>query len=179
MSTCPCDLLEKLNPFEREKRVVFDDSYDEETMAAKHDYYIDGDMSKIISVTTIIHANFGHFDAEAIIKKILQNKKHSCDPTYKYYQMSAKTIEDMWEKNRDDAAAKGTEMHLNIEKFYNQYPFEDASKEFKQFENFHSKYQDELIPFRTELVVFDDYYRIAGSIDMIFKDRNGEYWIYD
>ena len=179
MSTCPCDYLEKQNKFSREKRVVFDDSFDETTQTAKHDYYIDGDKQNIKSVTTIIHGQFEEFDAPAIIKKILKNKKHQTDSTYKYYKMSEKEILDMWEENRDDAASRGTLMHLNIEKFYNKYPFEDTSVEFKQFMSFHEDYQGELTAFRTELVVFNQYYRIAGSIDMIFKDTSGKYWIYD
>ena len=35
-------------------------------------------------------------------------------------------------------------------------------------------------PFRTELVVFDERLRIAGSIDMLYRDpQTDELWIYD
>lgn len=180
MSTCPCDYLEKKYPFEREKNVVFDDSYDEETGSARHDYYINGDKANIISVTTIIHENFGHFDADAIIKKILKSAKHQNDPDYKYYQMEPETIKKMWDDNRDDAATRGTAMHLHIEQFYNHYPFEDDTVEFKQFLEFHEIAQKEgLQAFRTELVVYDEYHRLAGSIDMLFQDAEGNLWIYD
>ena len=178
MSTCPCDFLEKQNPFLREKRVVFDDSLDDDG-ERRHDYYIDGDKNNITSVTTLIHHNFQPFDADAIIAKILRGRRWKSDQQYRYYQRTKADILDEWEVNRVDASTRGTAMHLHIEQYLNNYPFKDDSVEFQQFLNFKNDYPN-LTPFRTELVVFDEVYRIAGSLDMLYLDKDtGNLWIYD
>lgn len=178
MSTCPCDYLEKQYKFERENRVVFDDSLDESTGERLHDYYIDGNKDDIVSVTTLIHRQFSHFDAEKVVNKIIRNRKHRTDPDYKYYLQTKETILADWEANRVDASSRGTELHLHIEQFYNKYPFTDDTQEFQHFLQFDKDYKH-LTAFRTEMVVFDEYHRLCGSIDMLFKDPDGNLWIYD
>lgn len=51
--------------------------------------------------------------------------------------------------------------------------------EFKQFIEFYNETRTELLPYRTELIMFDEKYQLAGSIDMLFKDPQGSIWIYD
>lgn len=50
--------------------------------------------------------------------------------------------------------------------------------EFKYFLNFVQAYPD-LIPYRTEWVIYDDDLKLSGSIDMLFTDKNGKFHIYD
>lgn len=53
------------------------------------------------------------------------------------------------------------------------------SPEFKQFIEFYNHTRNELFPYRTELIMFDEDYKLAGSIDMLFKDVDGNILIYD
>ena len=56
---------------------------------------------------------------------------------------------------------------------------EDDSIEYEFFQNF-VKDHPHLEAYRTEWCVYDEDLKIAGSIDMVFKDtRNGEFYIYD
>jgi len=179
MSTSGCTYLKIKNPYPRERRIVFDDSVNEKTGERRHDYYIDGSKEKIISVTTIIHRNFPKFDSDAIIAKILRKPQWSNDPSYRYYQKSKEEIEQGWEKNRDYSAKMGSEMHLNIEKYWNNDSHDKMGDEYEKFMEFVGDHP-KLIPFRTELEIFDEKHRIAGSIDMLFTDKTGKnVWIYD
>jgi ATP-dependent exoDNAse (exonuclease V) beta subunit len=50
--------------------------------------------------------------------------------------------------------------------------------EWNYFLNFAKDYP-EFKPYRTEMRVYDEYLKIAGSIDMIYKNRDGSYSIFD
>ena len=50
---------------------------------------------------------------------------------------------------------------------------------FNNLIKFYNATRTELFPFRTELMMFDEYYKVAGSIDMLFKNANGEIVICD
>ena len=69
------DYLKNINLHERDKYIEFDEP--------SHTYTIKGD-SNYTSVTTWNHSHFAHFDADAIIDKMLKSEKMK-DPTYKYY----------------------------------------------------------------------------------------------
>lgn len=57
--------------------------------------------------------------------------------------------------------------------------FEEAFKEARQVYLFWKRHSY-LEPYRSEWVIWDEDYKIAGTIDAIFKDtRDGTYWIYD
>jgi len=50
--------------------------------------------------------------------------------------------------------------------------------EWQYFLNFAANHRD-LIPYRTEWTVFDEDLKLSGSIDMLFRDINGDFHIYD
>ena len=52
------------------------------------------------------------------------------------------------------------------------------STEYKYFLKFYEDYKH-LIPYRTEMLVYDEELQLAGSIDMIFQCSDGNYEIYD
>ena len=105
----PPTYLAKLHPHERDVRIQFDEG--------PHVYTIDGSSDGYVSVTTFNHANFDHFDADAIIKGMMSSKRW---PQSKYYGKTAYEIKADWDKNRDEAAEAGTKMHYDIECYYNQ-----------------------------------------------------------
>ena len=163
----PPTYLAKLYPHERDTRIQFDEG--------PHIYTIDGSSTGYVSVTTFNHANFEHFDADAIIKKMMSSNRW---PQNKYYGQTPDEIKAGWEKNRDEAANAGTKMHYDIECYYNECPNENLSIEYEYFNNFLKAFP-ELKPYRTEWTVFHEDLKLAGSIDMVFENPDGSLLIYD
>lgn len=162
----PQKYLKERNPHPRDNRILFDEP--------THTYTIDGD-SDYTSVTTFNHSLFENFDADKIIKNMKKSKNWQ---NSKYYGKTDEEIKDIWDKNRDEAASAGTKMHYDIECYYNNNPKENNSIEYTYFINFTKAYP-ELKPYRTEWTVFNEDLKLAGSIDMVFENENGELLIYD
>jgi len=161
--------LAKLNAHERDQYIEFDEG--------PHIYTVHGEQG-YTSVTTLNHAHFSHFDADAIIDKMLKNTRKMADPEYKYYNMTREEIKAMWDKNRDQAAGAGTQMHYDIECYYNKMPVSNDSVEFEWFLRFVADFP-ELKPYRTEWMVYYEELKLSGSIDMIFENPDGTLQIYD
>lgn len=166
MSFNPPEFLKNKNPHPRDDRILFDEP--------THTYTIDGD-SNYLSVTTFNHGLFEKFDADKIIANMRKSKNW---PNSKYYGLSDSEIKSMWDKNRDEAANAGTLMHYDIECYYNECPNVNTSIEYEYFMNF-TKAFPELKAYRTEWTVFHEELRLAGSIDMVFENEEGDLLIYD
>tara|TARA_B110000211_G_scaffold189169_1_gene215328 strand:- start:399 stop:1145 length:747 start_codon:yes stop_codon:yes gene_type:complete len=160
------DFLRKRNPHPRDERITFEEG--------PHIYTIDG-VSDYTSATTVVHAHFSTFDADKIITKMQNGRRWIVS---KYFGMTREEIKAQWENNRSSAAAAGTKMHLDIEKFYNNIPVENDSIEYKYFKNFIQSIPN-LTPYRTEWMVFDTSLKLAGSIDMVYEQEDGTLLIYD
>lgn len=141
-----------------------------------HIYTVHGEQG-YTSVTTWNHHHFSHFDADAIIDKIL-NGKNMLDPNYKYYGMTREQIKASWDKNRDAASGSGTQMHYDIECYWNGMDVKNDSLEFQWFLQFVRDYP-ELKPYRTEWMVYYEELKLSGSIDMVFELPDGTLQIYD
>ncbi|KAG5191290.1 FirrV-1-A45 [Tribonema minus] len=151
-------MLAAKNPHPRDERIRF--------VEDTHTYYIDGSSTGYLSCTTFIHKAFGTFDADKIITRMMQSPKFAIGD---YAGMTRKEIKAKWDKNRDEAAAAGTKMHLNLELFYNDGPHTEEGKEWELFCKFRDAFPD-LKAYRTEMVVFAEDVKIAGSIDMVYHD---------
>lgn len=123
-----------------------------------------------VSVTTLID-RFFPFDMERFIKG--KAKKEA---------ISEAQVLREFEKNRDEAATKGTYLHEQIEHFLNGDEYDDSSKEFGLFMDF---YREVVVSRGFEFVeaekrVLLEKYNIAGTVDALFKKpgRN-EYLIVD
>lgn len=165
-------LLETKNPHHRDSLIVFDEP--------SHTYTINGD-SDYMSATTFVHSNFGEFDEDLIIGRMMSSKNWTSN---KYYGMTAEEIKAAWELNRNQAADAGTKMHAQIEDFYNglfDLATLPATIEMNAFRSFHADFMLEqgLVPFRTEWRVFHEELRIAGTIDMTYIDKEGNLYIVD
>ena len=110
----------------------------------------------------------------------------------KYFGMTKKEIKDQWNKNGKDVSSQGTLLHYYIEQFMNMpseisecthldlkeiylitKPFSDPiidSIEWSYFINFIDMFPN-FQPYRTEWTIFDTELKIAGSIDMIYKNN--------
>ena len=141
-----------------------------------HIYEINGCSDGYISVTTLIHTFFPHFDSDSIAQKVYNKNNKNIDS--EYYNMSVDEITAKWEFNRDSAAKLGTEMHRSIEFYFNNIELDNNSKEFGMFLEFLKDYPD-LVPYRTEWCVYDESIKLSGSIDMTFLNADGTLDICD
>ena len=153
------DLLSSKNHYERDKRIQFSDS--------DHTYLIDK-KNKAVSVTELIGRYFPKFD-----KEFWANKESI--KTGKPKNEILKKWDDLGKKARD----LGTELHEQIENFYNSKEY-IRSKELDKFFKFHKNHiQDKYQPHRTEWRIFDEDKNLAGTVDMVYEKENGELFIFD
>ena len=153
------DLLSSKNHHERDERIQFSDS--------DHTYLIDK-KNKAVSVTELIGRYFPKFD-----KEFWANKESI--KTGKPKNEILKKWDDLGKKARD----LGTELHEQIENFYNSKEY-IRSKEIDKFFKFHKNHiQDKYKPHRTEWRIFDEDKNLAGTVDMVYEKENGELFIFD
>tara|TARA_Y100000589_G_C26996273_1_gene564787 strand:+ start:112 stop:876 length:765 start_codon:yes stop_codon:yes gene_type:complete len=155
--------LDKLNSHPRDKNIVFDEG--------PHIYYIKGSNDNT-SVTTFVHNSlFPCFDPDKTIDKMMSSSNWIKS---KYFGMDREQIKDQWEVTKKEASEAGTKMHLDIELFYNDMKYKNSSIEFQYFLKFNNEIivPSNLTPFRTEWVVYDEEYKLAGSIDMLYQVDN-------
>ena len=184
MSFNPQTYLEKLYPHPRDKRITFDEPthiYTIETIdeSSGEKIYDSG----FTSVTTWVHSHFNDFNSDKVITNMMSSSNW---PNNKYYGMTRQQIKDAWEKNRDESARAGTLMHYDIECYYNNEDVSNDSIEYKYFKDFEEArtqpggFGENLIPYRTEWMVFDKELRLSGSVDMIYENKDdGTLQIYD
>lgn len=165
---CVPDYLAKKNAHPRDQYIEFDEG--------PHIYTVHGEQG-YTSVTTWNHHHFPKFDSDAIITKMLSSKNMS-DPKYKYYGMTREQIQDQWNKKRDTSALAGTNMHYDIECYYNNIDVENTSVEFSFFKKFLVDFPD-LKPYRTEWMIYYEELKLSGSVDMVYENPDGTLQIYD
>ena len=165
----PPTYLSKKNSHPRDKNIVFDEG--------PHIYTIKGD-SNYMSVTTWNHSHFPHFNPDSVIKKMMASEKW---PNNKYFGKTPEEIKKIWNDNGKNASEAGTKMHYDIECYYNfmDVEIDEDCLEFKYFEEFEEEIGQYLKPYRTEWMVYDEELRFAGSIDMVFENKDGTLELYD
>jgi len=165
----PPSYLAELNTHHRDAHIIFDEG--------PHIYTIDGD-SNYMSVTKWNHSHFPYFDADKIITKMMNSKKW---PKSEYFGKTHNEIKALWKKNGQEASKAGTKMHYDIECFYNEMDIEveEDCIEWKYFEKFEKEIGEHLEAYRTEWMIWDEELKLAGSIDMVFRNPDGTLLIYD
>jgi len=178
------------NSDSRDKNIVL---YEED-----HRYVINGDpKTEYTSVTTFCHSYFEEFNADEVIKNMVNSK--GWKKGHKYYGLTPDEIKAGWEKNSHDSAIAGTSLHYEIECFMNnpllsanyknkelydlymiknKNTHDTKSVDWKYFINFIRDHPD-LKPYRAEWLVYNENAKIAGSIDMVFENQDGTLSIYD
>lgn len=147
-----------------------------------HVYTINGSSKGVISCTKFLHDFFPHFDADAVIKKMMSSPKW---PQNKYYGKTAAQIKQEWNQNGANASEAGTAMHLAIEQYLHGHkeliePGVLETLEWHYFMNFWKEAKKDLIPYRSEWEVWSEEHKLAGSIDMVFYRKSDDsYVIYD
>lgn len=136
---------------------------------------------KFTSVTTLIHKYFPQFDAEVIIPRMMASPKWN---TSKYYGMTAKQIKAKWQKENTQASSLGTTMHKTIEAFLagEAISISKFTKEMHLFLRFWREYMTKNPThklFRIEWWIYGEDVDIAGAIDIVMIDENGDLYILD
>jgi len=123
--------------------------------------------AEYISVTTLID-RFFPFDLERFIQG--KAKKEG---------LSEEEVFEEFEKNREEAAKKGTFLHEQIERFLKGEAYDDSTKEFDLFKQF---YREVIVNKGFEFVeaekrILLDKYNVAGTVDALFKKANSEDYV--
>jgi hypothetical protein len=154
----------------------------------EHSYAINGSKAGWVSCTQFKGQFFGHFDADAVIKKMMSGANWVKSP---YYGKTAEEIKAGWSASGEEASTAGTRMHLDIEHFYNSSELSvesmkrdddwtpNASPEWDQFMAYQARHGSKMTPYRTEWLVWMEEIKLAGSIDMLYKKDDGTFAIYD
>jgi len=89
-------------------------------------------------------------------------------------------IVKLWSKLGEAASARGTYVHLQCELHCNDELYDTAAPEVRQYLKFRADHPN-LTPYRTEWSVFSrlGLYVVAGQIDGIYVDPEGEYFMID
>ena len=180
--------LSNNNPHERDKGIKFYERYHKyEVLKEKYQKYI--------SVTTWVHSHFPKFDADAIIKSMMNGK--GWVPGHKYWGLTPDEIKATWNNTRDSSAGAGTNLHETIEKFMNNNDLASGYTQtelYDAYENINENINDNiewsyfiqfvkdhphLKPYRTEWIIFHEDVKIAGSVDMVYENPDGTLEIYD
>lgn len=167
-----------------------------------HRYHILTDPdSKYTSVTTWNHSHFPKFDADGVIAGIMKGK--AWKEGHKYWGLTAAEIKQQWSNNGASVSAYGTDMHYRIECFMNNPdlepgythkelydfyerlikrgyspPLDAEPLEWQYFIQF-VKDTPDLKPYRTEWLIYNEDFKISGSIDMVYENPDGTLAIYD
>ena len=167
-------LYNQTNRFEQDQHIKF--------FAAQHIYTVDGIQYK--SVSSVISELFPEFDTEYWSN--VKGKERGVSPAQ---------VAEEWESNGRESRGVGTFLHQQIEnhllhkpisleyhyKYQGSYVQDDCidniDLEFGYFIEFLN--ETTINPFRSEWRVFDKSLNIAGTIDLITKNEDGTYTIYD
>ena len=163
-------MLAARNPHLRDALLSFEPGEHKYTVAGRG-----GDRS----VTTAIAKCFPAFDADEVIRGMMTSARWDQS---KYYGLSPDQIKRLWREKGETAAAEGTKMHEAIEDHFNGCPGAIdrlGECERRQFAAFLDRLPETLEPYRTEWAIWDDELGLAGTVDMVFKNENGEFLIYD
>ena len=141
-----------------------------------HTYTINGLDSDYMSVTKWVHSHFPSFNADIIIDKMMASDRWEKS---KYFGKTKENIKALWKRNGILASRAGTKLHEDIEYFWNGDERENNSIEYTYFQEFVKHCASELLPYRTEMMIYHEEWKLAGSVDMIFEKADGTLVIYD
>jgi len=142
---------------------------------ASHTYTFKGKV--LTSVTQFLSRYKQKFDEEKWSKYVSRRDK-----------IPVALVKEQWDTKRDNACDLGTNVHMYAEYVINTLmdkPFDKpkainnkAVRMMKQLDKLFYQ-QAEVKPLQSELLVFNEQYRIAGTIDFIYKDTKGNIYLAD
>jgi len=194
--------LSQTNPHIRDQNLVFDEP------AHKYSITTDP-TSKYTSVTTWNHTHFPHFDADEVIEKMMKGKNWNqynkywgktaqeikdgwtanaqavsgagTDLHFDIECFMNQEITNTTPKLKPNPNPKPS--HKDLLENYEAYlaagnPLPNDSVEWQYFLTFARQFPD-LVPYRTEWMIYHEDLKLAGSIDMVYENPDGTLMIYD
>lgn len=165
---------------DREKQIQFDE------LAHRYRIVVDPEH-EYISVTTWLNSFFEPFNADRIIARMRASKNWAKSP---YFKMTDDEIKKQWETTKVDASEKGTAIHNDID-HYNKLILDPEyaglkinrfinmdNPSWKLYERFRAEHPEWRLV-KTEWRLFDEDFKIAGTIDALFQNKQGEYILVD
>lgn len=177
------DFLKAKNPLPSlDENFWFDDSIDPETGQKRHDYWINdayGPRKYHGSCTGLISEKKRKFDAHAAYMGMYK-KGRIHDPADEYYGMSFEQVRDQWIEGGEEASGRGSEMHAEIEMFFNSCTNwienerwnsnPDVAPSLARFLIFFEmEVCGKMVPYRTELNIWDEEFEFCGQCDVLFQ----------
>lgn len=171
------EMLQKMQTFKDAGQYEQDAHIDFEP--EEHIYIRDG-RERLLPVSTLIAYFFEAFDALTAAERSASRNQTSVEETL-----------DKWDKIGKMASEVGTFVHAQTENYFQHghfdtdYPFTfnggtehiSVAREKQQFMDFIRDYHIE--PYRQEWPVYDEELNIAGTIDLICKEADATFTIYD
>ncbi len=175
----------------RESAVAFDEGL--------HKYRILTDPDhEYISVTTWIGTFFEPFNADKILAKMRQSSRWAKGP---YVGMTDDEIKKQWDNKRNAASYQGTQIHNDIDYSMRQAAsipscdivelespqtdsqdlprnIDKSNPSWKIYERFLAEHPD-WTSIKTEWRIFDEDSKVAGTIDALFQNAQGDYILVD
>ena len=139
----------------------------------RHVYAVNGDTS-YISVTSLVHTYFASFDASSIIDGMMKKKSW---PQSKYFGKTKEEIIHEWDASATLAQEQGTKLHADIESYYKGNPIPNSSLEYKYFQDFVNTFP--LVPYKMEWRIYNEDYKVVGTLDMVALNSDGTLDLYD
>lgn len=164
----------------------FDADAQAERMAKRDDFPSASRYRKYRAVCRLFLQKHGHNE---VVDKDTGQWGHGL-PSSRRQTIFKEALLFAWEKNREEASSLGTALHREIELFYNgitpqtdptMFPegYSSPPEFSKHFMDYHAARCWDFEPFRTEMIVFDEEVKICGSVDMLYRDREGGIHIRD
>lgn len=157
------EILEKLKVFEDPKF-----HFDEPT----HKYTYDG--IEFISVTTFLQRFHDKFDEDYWSKRKAEERG-----------ITQEEILAEWKAKNDESKVYGTAVHLWIENYFNGVPQKLPGNNLKivrainKFNLVYAERLHKLTPVKFEVRIFLKRWKISGTIDALFLDKDGNLFILD
>lgn len=142
------------------------------------------------SVTTFVSQFEKRFDSEGVLDKMFEKAGEIYDGSQinigkneEYQGLTREEVQQLWDLKRERACRYGTWIHKEAEEWLlgNRPEWERRTAqlrpEFKQVKAFFkdNKFECEA----TELRVYDAEYQLAGTLDLLVKDKDGKFWVAD
>lgn len=183
--------LQEKNKHERDKNITFN--------LTNHRYLINNEEG-YTSTTTWVHNNFEPFNSDEVIDKMMKSSNWSKS---KYFGKSKDEIAQEWVNNGKESSNYGVDLHYHIELFMNQETGKDKPTNFDLLETYYNtksnifdafqancpiewgffidfiRNNPDLVPYRSEWMVYHENIKICGTIDMVYENDDGSLTIYD
>lgn len=146
---------------------------------AEHRYIYTPTGETFTSGTAFIHRFFEPFDGPKVVAKMMAAPKWPQSP---YFGQTREQILAKWARDGEAAAAAGTAMHSKIERAWRGEPV-DWSEQAAEGVLFHRVRQELETegwrPYRLEWRIYTETYQVAGTLDALFTNLEGEFLLVD